>query len=130
MTLRRHAERALESRWLVVCLIAILATVVATGCATTYQGAVGGTAFAPGYSSEQCAQLRKELRTYTATGEGLPYLSGAGAVVTSIALALTSEKAAPAVGAGVSLLATGGARFTSSQADSLTNELALGGCPR
>jgi hypothetical protein len=96
------------------------------GCATMYRGAVGGTAFAP----EQCAQLRKELRTYTATGEGLLYLSGVGAVVTGIALALTSEKAAPAVGAGVSLLATGGARFTASQADGLSNELALGGCPR
>jgi hypothetical protein len=100
------------------------------GCATTYKGAVGGTAFAPGYTLEQCAQLRKELRTYTATGEGLLYLSGAGAVVTGIALALTSEKAAPAVGASVSLIATGGVRFTSSQANSLTEELALGGCPR
>jgi hypothetical protein len=100
------------------------------GCATTYRGAVGGTAFAPGYTGEQCAQLRKELRTYAATGEGLLYLSGAGAVVTGIALALTSEKAAPAVGAGVSLLATGGARFTASQAQGLTEELALGGCPR
>ena len=99
------------------------------GCATTYQGAVGGTAFQPGYTPEQCAQLRKEFRTYTATGEGLLYLSGAGAVVTGLALALTSEKAAPAVGAGVSLLATGGARYTTSQADSLTEELALGGCP-
>lgn len=100
------------------------------GCATTYRGALGGTVFAPGYTVDQCLKLREELRTYTATGEGLLYLSGAGAVVTGIALALTSEKAAPAVGAGVSLLATGGARFTSSQADSLTNELALGGCPR
>ena len=100
------------------------------GCATTYRGAVGGTAFTPGYSPEQCAQLREDLRTYTATGEGRLYLSGAGAVVTAIALGFTDGKSAPAVGAGVSLLATGGARFTSSQADSLTKELALGGCPR
>jgi hypothetical protein len=100
------------------------------GCAATYKGAVGGTAFAPGYTPEQCLKLREELRTYTATGEGLLYLSGAGAVVTGIAIALTTEKAAPAVGAGVTLLATGGARFTASQAKSLTQELALGGCPR
>jgi hypothetical protein len=111
-------------------LVVLAAGLSSQGCATTYKGAVGGTAFASGYTAEQCAQLRKELRTYTATGEGLLYLSGAGAVVTGIALALTSEKAAPAVGAGVSLLATGGARFASSQADSLTEDLALGGCPR
>lgn len=110
--------------------VVLAALLSAMGCATTYRGAVGGTAFAPGYTVEQCAQLRKELRTYTATGEGLLYLSGAGAVVTGIALALTLDKAAPAVGAGVSLLATGGVRFTASQAKSLTEELALGGCPR
>jgi hypothetical protein len=112
-------------------LVVLLAAGLSSqGCATTYRGAMGGTAFAPGYTPEQCLKLREELRTYTATGEGLLYLAGAGAVVTGIALALTSEKAAPAVGAGVSLLATGGARFTASQEKSLTKELALGGCPR
>lgn len=100
------------------------------GCATTYKGALGGTAFAPGYTSEQCAVLKKERRTYEATREASSYVAGAGLACGLFTVALTDSKTATGICAGVGAAAEGTSIFTASQVRSLDEELAQGGCSR
>lgn len=100
------------------------------GCATTYRGALGGTAFQPGYTPEQCAMLKAELRKYAATQEVSTYATGAGLACTGLVLGFTDSKTAAAVCTGVGAAAEGVGVFAASQAKALEEELALGGCPR
>lgn len=109
----------------------ILLPILLSACATTYQGAVTGPSpFVFSLTPEQCAQLAKERRGYHAAESVSLYVSGAGAVVSALALAITDAKTAPAVSSGVSLLAGGVGVFSESQASDLDRELADGGCPR
>lgn len=108
-----------------------LAVVSLSACATSYRGAVTGpSAFTFQLTTEQCQQLSKERRTYDAAGDVSLFVSGAGALVSALALALTDTKTAPAVSSGVSLLAGGVGAFSESQVGGLDQELAAGGCPR
>lgn len=112
-------------------LLLPLALLALSGCRTTYQGAVTGpSAFAFQLSPEQCDTLKRERRTYRASGDVSLYVSGAGTLVSALALALTDSKVAPAVSSGVSLAAGGVGVFSESQVSSLDEELAAGGCPR
>jgi hypothetical protein len=102
-----------------------------SGCRTTYQGVVTEPSpFAFSLTPEQCQQLSRERRTYDAAGDASLYVSGAGALVSALALALTDTKTAPAVSSGLSLLAGGVGAFSESQVGGLDQELAAGGCPR
>jgi hypothetical protein len=111
--------------------LSILLAVTLTACATSYRpiaGAEGPFAFA--LTPQQCAELKKEQRSYHATQSASVYLGGAGALVSAIALAVGGTKAVPAAGAGVSLLAGGAGAFTGAQVSDLDAELTAGGCPR
>lgn len=111
-----------------LCLLACLAL---SACATSYRGATTGpSAFAFRLSPEQCATLAKERRNYHATEQAALYASGAGSLVSVVALALVGSKVAPAISAGASLAAGGVSAFAQSQVGDLDGELSAGGCPR
>lgn len=109
--------------------LAIVLMLALSGCATSYKPKVTGPlpfAFTP--SPEQCAQLLKEKRTYRATEKTATYVSGATALLSVLFLGLVDEKAAPAVSAGATLLASGVGVFAGSQVQSLEEEIDLGSC--
>lgn len=109
----------------------LIAAILASGCATAYRPAHAAPgAFSFTLTPEQCLTLKKERRQYRATEQASVYMAGAGAVLTGIALAFTSEKAAPAVATGVTLASGAVGAFTGSQVESLDQELADGGCGR
>lgn len=113
-----------------LCLASCLALAL-TGCATSYRqppAVPSASAFTFALTPEQCVQLAKERRTYRATQEAASYVGGAGAVLTTIFLALVEAKAAPAASAGASLAASGVSIFSGSQVSSLEEELQAGGC--
>lgn len=93
---------------------------------------VGGTAFQ--LTPAQCLDLAKERRAYVATQEASAYASGLGAVLTGVLLAVLhgdrAEVVAPAISTGLTSVAAGVGVFASSQAKSLEEDLAAGGCPR
>lgn len=108
---------------------------VSTACATSYRSKAppspqGFTAFSFTLTPEQCAQLKRERRTYRAVESTSVYVGGAGALVSVLALALADGEVAPAVSAGVSLAAGAAGAFTSTQVSDLDAELAEGGCAR
>lgn len=110
-------------------LIAMLAL---SGCATTYRPKVTGLepfAFTP--TPEQCAQLRKERRTYRATERTSVWVGGSGALVaTAFAAipALRDEAAVQGASAAVALAAGAVAIFSGSQVESLDGEIHEGQC--
>lgn len=117
--------------------LAVCCALLLTGCATSYRpkpkappSTEGFTAFTFKLTPEQCAQLKKERRTYRAVEGTSVYVGGAGALVSVLATVLTDSEAAPAVSAGVSLAAGAAGAFTSSQVSDLDAELAEGGCSR
>lgn len=101
-----------------------------SSCATTYRPAGGVGPFDFVLTPEQCLALKKERRTYEATGQAALVGVGAGAVVGGIALAFTDDKKAPAIGSAFTLGAGLAKGFTDSQVSSLDAELAAGGCSR
>ena len=102
-----------------------------SACATHYPPAdTGPGPFIFTLSSEQCAKLQKERRTYRATEKTAGYVSGASAVLTGIFLAFLDAKAAPAATAGATLAASSVSVFAGSQVTDLDDELANGQCSR
>jgi hypothetical protein len=111
-------------------LVAVLALSLCA-CATHHLPATTGPGpFSYTLSPELCAKLQQERRTYRAAEKTAGYVSGAGAVLTGIFLALLDAKAAPAASAGATLAASGVSVFAGSQVTDLDDELAGGLCSR
>lgn len=116
--------------------VLIILSLLSSACATSFRppdapAVTGFSAFAFRLTPEQCAQLKKERRTYRATEKTAAYVAGAGAVLTGIFIfALKDEEGAQAAGAGATLASTGVSVFTGSQVTDLDEELAAGGCQR
>lgn len=111
-------------------LVPLLA-LFSVACATTYQPKVTGpSALSFALTPEQCEKLKGERRTFHATGQTSLYFSGAGSLISVIALAFTKSDAATAVSAGAALVAGGVSAFSDSQVSDLDQELATGNCPR
>lgn len=119
-------------------LVACCALLSLTGCATSFRPTApvpsqGLTAFTFQLTPEQCQQLKKERRGYHSTEKASVSVMGAGALVTTLFLAvpaLRDEQVVQGASAGVSLLAGSTAAFTNTQVSDLDTELADGGCSR
>ena len=126
--MQRPIDRGLESAWWLFLVGLVALAVASSGCASTMRPDVGATDFM--LTPEQCLALKKERRAYRATEQTSVYIAGAGAVLTGIALAFTSDKAAPAAATSVTLVSGAVGAFTGSQVEGLDSELADGKCGR
>lgn len=112
----------------------VVAAVLLSGCATSYRGAAPAPALSPftfTLTPEQCEKLRLERRNYRAVEQTSIYVAGAGALVTTVFLAvpaLRDEQVVQGLSAGTALVAGSAGAFTNSQVNDLEEEIAAGGC--
>jgi hypothetical protein len=105
------------------------ALLVLSSCATSHRPSPAVSPFEFALSLEQCDKLKAERRNYRATEQTAAYVSGAGALVTTVFLAIPAtrdERAAQGAAAGVALVAGGVNVFSGSQVNSLDDEIRLG----